>query len=280
MHKSIQLRWIAQAEAASVREHAALQRAASEPHVSIALTRTGPAWFDWLRKLASRLGRTVAGARSFPFDTMVRVKARSSTASRNPSIEVDSDRVLVTVLITDIVDSTKRVAEMGDRRWRALLDRHNDATRSQIKRFGGREARNRGDGFLVTFDSPARAVRCAAAIADAIAPLGISVRSGIHVGEIHLKRDEISGIAVHIAARIAAIAYPGEAFVSRTVRDLVTGSGLVFEDRGNHQLRGLPEEMHLYAMRALADVTKASIIRFEKPDVRMSSHNGVHYSSV
>jgi class 3 adenylate cyclase len=108
---------------------------------------------------------------------------------RNSSTEVDCDRVLATVLITDIVDSTKRVAEIGDRHWRALLDRHDAATRYQVKRFGGRGVRNRGDGFLAIFDSPARAVRCAAAIAETIAPLGISVRSGIHVGKTHLKRD-------------------------------------------------------------------------------------------
>jgi class 3 adenylate cyclase len=173
---------------------------------------------------------------------------------------MDCDRVLVAVLITDIVDSTKRVAEMGDRDWRVLLDRHGHATRFQIKRFGGREVGNRGDGFVSIFDSPGRAVRCAVAIGDTIAPLGILVRSGIHFGEVHLKRAEISGIAVHIAARIAATARPGEAFVSKTVCDLVAGSGLVFEDRGIHQLRGLPEEIHLYAMRAALRAADTSII--------------------
>jgi class 3 adenylate cyclase len=161
------------------------------------------------------------------------------------------DRVLVAVLITDIVDSTKWAAEVGDRDWRVLLDRHHDATRHQIKRFGGREVGDRGDGFVGVFDSPSRAIRCASAIADDIAPLGLSLRIGIHAGEVHLKGGEISSIIVHIAARIAASAHPGEACVSRTVRDLVAGSGLVFEDRGTHRLRGLPEEMHLYAMRDL-----------------------------
>jgi class 3 adenylate cyclase len=173
---------------------------------------------------------------------------------------VDSDRVLVTVLITDIVNSTKLVAELGDRHWSALLDRHDDATRYQIKRFDGIGVSNRGDGFLALFDSPARAVCCAAAIAQTIAPLGISVRSGVHVGEIHLRRDEISGIAVHVAARIAAIAHPDEAFVSKTVRDLVTGSGLVFEDRGIHPLRGLPKEIHLYAFVPLVTPPRASFV--------------------
>jgi class 3 adenylate cyclase len=167
------------------------------------------------------------------------------------SPEIDDDRVLVAVLITDIVESTRRLAELGDRDWRILLDRHDDATRYQIKRFGGREVGNRGDGFVGIFDSPTRAVRCAAANGDTIAPLGLMVRSGVHVGEVDLKSEEISGIAVHIAARIAATARPGEPVVSKTVRDLVAGSGLVFEDRGVHQLRGLPEEIHLYAMRAV-----------------------------
>jgi class 3 adenylate cyclase len=178
---------------------------------------------------------------------------RSKTASvadlRPLLTEVDYDRILAAVLITDIVDSTKWAAEVGDRDWRVLLDRHQHATRYQIKRFGGREVGNRGDGFVGIFDSPSRAVRCASAIADTIAPLGISLRSGIHAGEVHLRGREISGIAVHIAARIAATARPGEACVSRTVRDLVAGSGLVFEDRGTHQLRGVPEDIHLYATR-------------------------------
>jgi class 3 adenylate cyclase len=164
---------------------------------------------------------------------------------------VNYDRVLLAILIADIVDSTKWAVEVGDHDWRALLDRHHHATQYQIKRFGGREVGNRGDGFVGIFNSPSRAVRCASAIADTIAPLGISLRSGIHAGEVHLTGGEISGIAVHIAARIAATADPGETCVSRTVRDLVFGSGLVFEDRGPHQLCGLPEEIHLYAMRAI-----------------------------
>jgi class 3 adenylate cyclase len=251
MHNSIQFRWIEEAEARSVREHAILQRAASEPHVNIVYAGTRPAWFDWLRELARPLGHTVGAVRSFFVDTTILVEDRSLAASRLSSTEVDYDRILAAVLITDIVDSTKRVAEMGDRDWRVLLDRHDNATRYQIKRFGGREVGNRGDGFVGIFDSPARAVSCAAAIADTIAPFGITLRSGIHVGEVHLKSEEISGIAVHIAARIAATARPGEAFVSKTVRDLVAGSGLVFEDRGFHQLRGLPEQIHLYAMRTV-----------------------------
>jgi class 3 adenylate cyclase len=251
MHKNIQLRWIEQAEGKSVREHAALQRAVSEPHVNIGYAATGPVWFDRLRILARIFPRAIGLARLLPAGAMIRVEARSRAARGHSSPEIENDRVLVAVLITDIVESTRRVAELGDRDWRILLDRHAEATRHQIKRFGGREVGNRGDGFVGIFDSPTRAVRCAAAISETIAPLGLTVRSGVHVGEVDLKSDEISGIAVHIAARIAATARPGEPVVSKTVRDLVAGSGLAFEDRGVHQLRGLPEEIHLYAMRTI-----------------------------
>ena len=162
--------------------------------------------------------------------------------------EVEVDRVLATVLFTDIVDSTKRAAGLGDRQWRALLDRHDAAVRTQIGRFRGHEVKSLGDGFLATFDGPARAVRCAAAIAGSVQPLGLAVRSGLHTGEIELTRDDTGGIAVHTAARVVAMAGPGETLVSSTVRDLVAGSGLRFEDRGRHALRGLPEEVHLYTV--------------------------------
>lgn len=163
--------------------------------------------------------------------------------------EVDVDRVLATVMFTDIVDSTKRASELGDRRWRALLDRHEDAVRQQLLRFRGQEVKNLGDGFMATFDGPARAVRCAAAIAESVRPLGIAVRSGLHAGEIELKQDDIGGIAVNIAARVVATARPGETLVSSTVRDLVAGSGLRFEDRGYNLLRGLPDETHLFSVQ-------------------------------
>jgi class 3 adenylate cyclase len=272
MRNSTQLRWIEHAEAKSVLEHAGLRRAVSEPHVNIACATTRPAWLDWLRELTRKRGRTVAAVRSLLVNSKISVKVASRAALRLSPTEVDYDRVLVAVLITDIVDSTKWAAGVGDRNWRVLLGRHHHATRYQIKRFGGREVGNRGDGFVGIFDSPSRAVRCASAIADTIAPLGISLRSGIHAGEVHLKGGEISGIAVHIAARIAATAHPGEACVSKTVRDLVVGSGLVFEDRGIHRLRGLPEEIHLYAMQEIGDVANASIINLE-PDARISSHH-------
>jgi len=138
------------------------------------------------------------------------------------------------VMYTDIVDSTKRAATLGDRDWRRLLDRHNDAVRQEIERFRGRAVKNLGDGFLATFDGPARAVRCAAAIIDRMRPLGIQVRSGLHTGEIELTPDDVAGIAVHIAARVAEKADSGEVLVSGTVRDLVAGSGLRFADRGSH----------------------------------------------
>jgi class 3 adenylate cyclase len=160
--------------------------------------------------------------------------------------EIEPDRVLASVLFTDLVDSTRRAAEMGDRRWRALLDAHDSIVRRQIDRFRGREIKTLGDGFLVTFDGPARAVRCASEITAALRGLGLDVRSGVHTGEVDIKGEDIGGIAVNIAARIAALADSGQVMVSRTVRDLVAGSNLRFEDRGAHALRGLGESMTLY----------------------------------
>ena len=168
------------------------------------------------------------------------------TGSRSSESEID--RVLATVMFTDIVDSTRRAAELGDRQWRILLDRHDEVVRQQLQRFRGQEVKNLGDGFLVTFDGPARAVRCATAIMDSVQPLGIAVRSGLHTGEIELKGDDVAGIAVHIAARVAAEAAAGEIVVSRTVRDLVAGSGLRFQERGMRELKGLPEPVHLYSV--------------------------------
>jgi class 3 adenylate cyclase len=167
------------------------------------------------------------------------------TGSRS---EIEIDRVLATVMFTDIVDSTKRAAELGDREWRTLRERHDSAVRQLLTRFRGHEVKNLGDGFLATFDGPARAIRCAAAISDAVRPLGIAVRSGLHTGEIELTADDVTGIAVHIAARVAAEAAAGETVVSSTARDLVAGSGLRFEDRGIHALRDLPNNVHLYTV--------------------------------
>jgi class 3 adenylate cyclase/DNA-binding MarR family transcriptional regulator len=162
----------------------------------------------------------------------------------------DPDRVLATVLFTDIVESTRHAATLGDRAWRQVLDRHELAARQEIARFRGRAVKSLGDGLLATFDGPARAVLCAAAIGERVRPLGIELRSGLHTGEIELRGDDVAGIAVHIAARVAETADSGEVVVSSTVRDLVAGSGLVFEDRGSHALRGLPEPLRLYRAAA------------------------------
>jgi len=161
---------------------------------------------------------------------------------------VPAERVLATVLFTDIVDSTKRAAEIGDGRWRELLDRHNAIVRAEIERHRGREVKTTGDGFLATFDGPARAVRAGQAIRDAVRPLGIEVRAGVHTGEVELLGDDIGGIAVHIASRVAATAGPSEILASSTVRDLTVGSGLAFEDRGRHALKGVPGDWQLLAV--------------------------------
>jgi class 3 adenylate cyclase len=165
---------------------------------------------------------------------------------RLPHREVD--RVLATVLFTDVVSSTPQVAGMGDRRWSELLATHDDLIRHELERFRGREIRVTGDGFLATFDGPGRAVRCACAIRDAVRAIGIQVRVGLHTGEIELHGDEIGGIAVHIAQRVQAHAEPDEVLVSRTVVDLVGGSGIVFEDRGVHALKGVPNSWQLFAV--------------------------------
>ena len=160
----------------------------------------------------------------------------------------EPDRVLATVLFTDIVESTKTAAELGDRRWRDLLGRHADATHRALERFGGREIKSTGDGVMATFDGPARGIRCARAIAEAAGELGLRIRAGLHTGECEVIGNDIGGIAVHIAARVSALAGPDEILVSRTVRDLVAGSGIVFEDRGRHQLRGVPDEWDVLAV--------------------------------
>jgi DNA-binding NarL/FixJ family response regulator len=160
----------------------------------------------------------------------------------------DAGRVLATVMFSDIVSSTERAAQMGDRRWRELLDRHDALFRRVLGRHGGREVKTTGDGFLALFDGPARAIRCAVAIRDALRAEGIQVRIGLHSGEVEPRGDDVGGIAVNLGARVAATAAPGEVAVTSTVRDLVAGSGIGFADRGEHHLKGVPDRWHLYAV--------------------------------
>jgi class 3 adenylate cyclase len=159
------------------------------------------------------------------------------TGSRVPA---EPDRILATLLFTDIVGSTRRVAEIGDRAWRELLDRHHDLVRRQLSRFRGREVKTTGDGFLASFDGPARAIRCAIAIRDVLRQVGIDARFGVHTGEVEIVGNDLAGIAVHIGQRVSSHASAGEVLVSKTVADLVAGSGVTFADRGQHELRGVP----------------------------------------
>jgi DNA-binding NarL/FixJ family response regulator len=159
-----------------------------------------------------------------------------------------SDRVLATVLFSDIVASTERAAEIGDRRWRDLLDRHDALVRDVLARHGGREVKTTGDGFLALFDAPARAIRCAAAIRDGLRAQGVEVRIGLHAGEVEVRGPDIGGIAVHIGSRVLQEAGPGDVVVSSTVRDLVSGADITFADRGEHALKGVPDRWRLYAV--------------------------------
>jgi class 3 adenylate cyclase len=160
--------------------------------------------------------------------------------------EAAFDRVLATVLFTDIAGSTAKATELGDRAWRDLLERHHANVRAMIGRYRGTEIDTAGDGFLATFDGPARGVRCAQAIAEAVEPLGLEIRAGLHTGEVETIDGKVGGLAVHIGARVAALAQPSQVLVSSTVKDLVAGSGLVFEDAGEHELKGVPDRWHLY----------------------------------
>ena len=173
------------------------------------------------------------------------------TGSR-PAPAVDIDRVLATVLFTDIVDSTPRAAELGDRRWRELLDAHDRAAEAEIERHRGIMVKSTGDGVLARFDGPARGIQCARAIVDAGDRLDLGVRAGLHVGECELRGDDVAGIAVHIGARISALAGAGEVYVSSTVRDLVAGSGIAFDDRGRHCLKGIPGDWQVLAVASSA----------------------------
>jgi class 3 adenylate cyclase len=161
-----------------------------------------------------------------------------------PPVEVD--RILTTLLFTDIVGSTERGASLGDQAWRSLLDAHDRTVRDHLRRFRGREINTTGDGFLASFDGPARAIRCALAIAEATRALGIDLHLGLHTGECEVRGDDLGGMAVHIAARVGAVATPGEVLVSSTVKDLVVGSRIDFVDRGGHELKGVPGSWRLY----------------------------------
>ncbi|MGA8724619.1 MAG: adenylate/guanylate cyclase domain-containing protein [Acidimicrobiales bacterium] len=165
---------------------------------------------------------------------------------------VDDDRPLATVLFTDIVDSTEQLAALGDRQWRTVLDDHDRTTEQTVRSFRGRVVKKLGDGMLATFDGPARAVRCAAAIRDALGQHGIAVRAGLHTGEIELRDGDVAGLAVHIASRISALAGPGEVLASRTVVDLTSGSGISYDDRGNQELKGIPGGWPIFAAHAPA----------------------------
>jgi class 3 adenylate cyclase len=162
-----------------------------------------------------------------------------------------ADRVLATVLFADLVGSTELLARIGDERWRSLLAEFRRLVRTELGRSGGREIDNPGDGFLASFDGPARAVRCALAIRAALGSIDLSVRQGLHTGEVEIVGAKLEGLAVHLGARVAGAASGGEILVSSTVKDLVAGSGLRFTDRGTHQLKGVPDEWHLYAVATM-----------------------------
>jgi len=205
------------------------------------------------------LGEHIPGARflelpgdeHYPYlgdaDTVLDEIEEFVTGTR-PVREEDIDRVLATVLFTDIVGSTERASELGDSRWRELLGRHDELVRSEIDRHRGRAIKSTGDGVLATFDGPARGIRCARSLTEGVRELGIEIRAGLHTGEVELVGDDIAGVGVHIGARVGATAGPGEVLVSSTVKDLVAGSGIEFADRGQHELKGVPGEWRLFAV--------------------------------
>src|SRR5439155_20827677 len=165
-----------------------------------------------------------------------------------PEESSEAERVLATVLFTDIVGATAAAADLGDQGWRELLTAHHDRTRRELARYRGREVDTAGDRFFATFDGPARAIRCACAVSDVVRELGVDIRAGLHTGECELVHGKVGGLAVHIGARVAGKAEPGEVLVSSTVKDLVAGSGIEFNDRGTHELKGVPGKWHLYSI--------------------------------
>jgi len=228
---------------------------------TLVLHRTGEACpVEFARELAAK----IPGARLVELDGVDHWPAVGDIKSITGEVEEFltgqrreqfADRVLATVLFTDIVDSTRRASELGDRGWRELLERHDQLTRTTIDRFQGRVVKHTGDGFLATFDGPTRAVRCAASLTEEIPELGIDIRAGLHTGECERRGEDIGGIAVHIGARIAALARPREVLVSSTVRDLVNGSGIAFQDRGTRVLKGAPGQWKLFAAAGHYDPT-------------------------
>ena len=227
----------------------------SVPAPVLVLHRTGDRYADVRagRYLAQRLPNArmveLPGDDSFPFyGDQEAVLALVQEFLTGATPVVDPDRVLATVLFTDLVDSTSRAAELGDRRWHRLLEQHQEAVRRQLVRVRGREVKTTGDGFLATFDGPARAIRAADAIRAELRELGLGVRVGLHTGECELLGEDIGGIAVHLAARVLAQAGAGEIWCSRTVKDLVAGSGFAFTDRGSYRLKGVPERWQLFAV--------------------------------
>jgi len=218
----------------------------------------GTGWDDEHRALAVYNAGLIAGAKVLEYagaahsaemeDPEAFVAAIEGFLGSVRREQEDLDRMLATVLFTDVVGSTQKAAEMGDARWKELLERHSAAVRALLARYRGTEVKTMGDGFLATFDGPARAVRCAQGICEAVKPLGLEVRAGCHTGEIELLGSDVGGIAVHIGARVGALAKPSEVLVSSTVKDLVAGSGLAFADRGEHELKGVPGSWRLYAV--------------------------------
>jgi class 3 adenylate cyclase len=197
--------------------------------------------------LATRPSRGAAAAAPRPRPDGAAAPPAKAPGGRQPE---QAERVLATVLFTDIVGSTERAREVGDRRWAQLLDAHDRLAGELVGRFGGRLVKSTGDGILATFDRPGRAIRCATALRDRLRGIGVEIRAGLHTGEVQYRDADVGGIAVHIAARVMAAAGAGEVLVSRTVHDLVAGSDYVLEDRGAHALRGMAGEWRLFAVRA------------------------------
>ena len=183
-----------------------------------------------------------------PLFSSATVAARVHYGSGGWPVRPARERIITTLLFTDIVGSTQRAAELGDRRWAELLARHDQLVERELARHGGRRVRSTGDGMLATFDAPAQVLRCALALTEAARALGLELRAGAHTGECELRNDDVSGIAVHMAARVQAAARPGEVLASRTVSDLVAGSGVAFADRGPHVLKGVPGDWSLFAV--------------------------------